>query len=87
MLHALTDGDQFAAFGSRVLITDDKLWPMAKGCSDGPEMRECYFEELTKCDISDVDVPKLSDNKVAILKKPGEEYNRNTRTVYTTPYG
>ena len=28
---ALTDGDQFHVSGSRVLIQDDKLWPMAKG--------------------------------------------------------
>lgn len=30
-LTALTDGDQFQVSGSRVLIQDDKLWPMAKG--------------------------------------------------------
>ena len=28
---ALTDGDQFHVSGSRVLIQDDKLWPMANG--------------------------------------------------------
>lgn len=28
---ALNDGDQFQVSGSRVLIQDDNLWPMAKG--------------------------------------------------------
>lgn len=28
LLHAFTDGDQFPTFASRVLINDDKLWPM-----------------------------------------------------------
>lgn len=28
---ALTDGDQFEKVGSRVLIQDEELWPMAKG--------------------------------------------------------
>jgi len=55
LLHALTDGDESATFGSRVLITDDKLWPMAKGCLHGPETRSCYFEDLTSCQLSHVD--------------------------------
>ena len=55
LLHALTDGDQFQQFGSRILITDDRLWPMAKGCENGPQTRECYFEPLTRCALSDVD--------------------------------
>jgi len=86
LLHALTNGDQFAAFGSRVLITDNKLWPMAKGCLGGrPETRECYFEKLTECNLSDVDDKKLGDNKFAIMKTPQDEYNRTIRTVYTSP--
>mmetsp|Transcript_2525 Transcript_2525/g.4547 ORF Transcript_2525/g.4547 Transcript_2525/m.4547 type:complete len:449 (-) Transcript_2525:36-1382(-) len=91
LLHALTDGDQFEKFGSRVLITDDKLWPMAKGCLHGPETRECYFEPLTKCKLSDVDNQTISsgggNNQVVetLLKMNGDEYERSIRTVYLSP--
>lgn len=27
----MTDGDQFDKHGSRVLLQDDELWPMARG--------------------------------------------------------
>ena len=83
LLHALTDGDKFK-FGSRVLINDDKLWPMAKGCLHGPQTRECYFEPLTKCKLSDVDDLSFNNTKVAVLQDPSEEYDRNVRTLYSS---
>ena len=79
-LHALTDGDQFTTDGSRVLITDDRLWPMAKGCLNGPETRECYFEPLTKCTISDV-----QDVNSTLLSKNGDAYDLATHVVYLSP--
>lgn len=81
-MHALTDGDQYEKYGSRVLITDDKLWPMAKNCAHGPQTRECYFEPLTKCQMSDVDDKQLMTDSVKLLEKNMDEYDRNTRTVY-----
>ena len=49
LFHALTDGDAYDAdvISSRVLLSDNKLWPMAKGCEHGPETRDCYFEPLS----------------------------------------
>eukprot|EP00956_Cyclotella_meneghiniana_P007826 scaffold10442_cov22-Cyclotella_meneghiniana.AAC.1 len=84
MLHALTDGDQFDKHGSRVLLQDDKLWPMAKGCQHGPETRECYFEPLSKCKLSNAD-PIRSNNatKVYILKNHNDDYDRTVRMIYT----
>jgi hypothetical protein len=110
LLHALNDGDQFDMFGPRVLINDDRLWPMARGCIHGPETREvslllpkgsytviffllknvifchpnlqCYFEPLTNCTISHVDAD--GSNNALSLKLNGDEYNRQTRTVYLT---
>lgn len=82
LLHALTDGDKFRKFGSRILISDDKLWPMAKGCANGPETRECYFEPLTSCKLSDVDPLDTSDRSVA-LNDANDEYDRSIRTVYS----
>ena len=82
LLHALTDGDKFKEFGSRILITDDKLWPMAKGCANGPETRECYLEPLTSCNLSDVDALHTSEN-AAELKDVSEEYDRSIRTLYS----
>ena len=83
LLHALTDGDKFKQFGSRVLITDDLLWPMAKGCEDGPETRECYFEPLTSCKLSDVDAISTSDKSAALTDVKGE-YDRSIRSLYST---
>ncbi len=83
LLHALTDGDKFRKFGSRVFITDDKLWPMAKGCANGPETRECYFEPLTSCKLSDCDPLNTSDRAVA-LEDVNAEYDRSIRTLYST---
>ena len=80
LAHALTDGDSFAKFGSRVLITDNKLWPMAKGCLQGPETRECYFQPLTKCKYTDVDT---GGKNSIVLKTEKDEYDRSIRTVYT----
>ncbi|KAL7447630.1 hypothetical protein ACHAXS_000028, partial [Conticribra weissflogii] len=60
---------------------------MAKGCEHGPETRECYFEPLTKCKMSDVDEYKgadLNNTKIKILSKPDEEYDRSVRTLYTS---
>ena len=82
MLHAFTDGDGFPKHSSRVLMTDEKLWPMAKGCLKGPETRECYFEPLSKCSMSDVD--KTGSRNATVLVDYKEEYNRSQRTLYTS---
>jgi len=83
MVHAFTDGDQYAKFGSRVLITDDKLWPMAKGClNGGPQTRECYFEALTSCKLSDVD--EIRTKNSTVLQSARDEYDRSLRTVYSS---
>jgi len=82
MLHALTDGDQFKKYGSRILITDNKLWPMAKGCTNGPETRECYFEPFSSCQFSDVD--DMHSPNAKVLGDVNEEYDRTTRTIYTS---
>jgi len=90
MLHAFTDGDKFREYGktSRVLITDEKLWPMAKGClNGGPQTRECYFEPLTSCKLSDVDSMYINNkinNNTAKLIEVQEEYDRTKRTVYSS---
>ena len=81
-LHAASDGDD-ARLGRRILLHDDGLWPMARNCSHGPETRECYFEPLSNCRLSDVD--NISDGSVAILSNAKEDYNRSKRTVYTSP--
>ena len=67
-----------------MLITDDKLWPMARGCADGPETRECYFEPLTKCTLADANVNNQSNRSIELAKNGGE-YDRTTRTVLTSP--
>ena len=82
MLHAFTDGDEYPKHASRVLMTDDKLWPMAKGCLHGPQTRECYFEPLSTCSLSDVDGE--SSRNATILKDFKEEYDRSIRTLYTS---
>ena len=79
---ALTDGDKFQEYGSRVLIQDDQLWPMAKGCPYGAETRECYFEPLSSCNFSNVDAFDLHSPNVHVLEKADEEYNRTVRTLY-----
>jgi hypothetical protein len=107
----LTDGDKFVEAGSRVLIQDEELWPMAKGtlckigqfkriysielslinncvtfqgCKHGPETRECYFEPLTYCKLSQVDpIHSSNQSNVHVLEKFGDEYNREVRTLYT----
>ena len=82
-LHAFSDGDD-ASLGRRVLINDEALWPMAKGCKHGPETRDCYFVPISNCNIKHADSIKATDGSVAILKTPMEEYNRSARTVYTS---
>lgn len=93
LLHALTDGDALhsckepnapcrAKFASRILITDDKLWPMAKGCTKGPETRECYFEPLTTCKLTDLD--EMHTDNSTVLMDYKDEYDRSLRTVYST---
>lgn len=81
LLHALTDGDQFQQFGSRILITDDRLWPMAKGCENGPQTRECYFEPLTRCTLSDVD--EIHSKNAYELSNHNDEYDRSIRTLFS----
>ncbi len=80
LLHAFTDGDQL--FSSRVLITEDALWPMAKGCPHGPETMECYFEPLTRCTFSNVDA--LTSRNATALVNVKDEYDRSLRTVYSS---
>lgn len=86
MLHAFSDGDNFER-GRRVLINDDKLWPMSKGCKHGPETRECYFLPLTNCKLSDVDPIEeydAKDGSVAVLAAAKDEYDRSVRTLYSS---
>ncbi|KAL7483297.1 hypothetical protein ACHAW6_008951 [Cyclotella cf. meneghiniana] len=83
MLHAFTDGDNFTQ-GGRILINDDALWPMAKGCKHGPETRECYFLPFTNCNLRDVDPIDANDGSVAVLKDTKDEYNRTVRTLYSS---
>jgi hypothetical protein len=83
LLHALTDGDKFEKYGSRILITDEILWPMAKGCPNGPETRDCYFEPLTSCKLSDVDSLLPPSRKAAELENANDEYHRSIRTLYS----
>ena len=83
LLDAFTNGDTYPKFDSRVLITDDKLWPMAKGCLHGPQTRECYFEPLTSCTLAHVN--NMSDTvNSTVLKTEKDEYDRSIRTVYTS---
>ena len=98
LFHALTDGDAIvkqkseaeidgaydAAVSSRVLLSDDKLWPMAKGCEHGPETRDCYFEPLSStCTLKHVN--NISDTQHSfVLSKTNEEYNRSVRTIYSS---
>ena len=87
LFHALTDGDGYDAkrgLGSRVLLTDDRLWPMARGCVHGPQTRECYFMALSgTCTLMDVD--RMSDISNSItLNDTKDEYDRNIRTVYSS---
>jgi len=81
MIHAFTDGDNFEN-GRRVLINDEKLWPMAKGCKHGPETRECYFLPLTNCKLSDVD--PVDRGSAAVLAGAKDEYDRSVRTLYSS---
>ena len=67
-----------------MLITDDKLWPMARGCADGPETRECYFEPLTKCTLADANVNDQRKESIELVKN-GDNYDRRTRMVLTSP--
>mmetsp|Transcript_9589 Transcript_9589/g.19889 ORF Transcript_9589/g.19889 Transcript_9589/m.19889 type:complete len:452 (+) Transcript_9589:200-1555(+) len=83
MLHAFSDGDDPSA-GRRVLINDNNLWPMAKGCKNGPETRECYFLPLTKCRLSDVDPIDAKDGSVALIDQKRDDYDRSARTVYSS---
>ena len=82
LLHAFTDGDQFSTSGSRVLIAEDALWPMAKGCLHGPETMECYFEPLTSCTLSNVDTTTSSNATTLVNVK--DEYDRSLRTIYSS---
>ena len=84
LLQSFTDGDTYPKFPSRVLINDDKVWPMAKGCiNNGPETRECYFEPLTTCQLSNVNDIKDKQNSVALVSEK-DEYDRSKRTVYSS---
>ena len=52
------------------------------GCRHGPETRECYFEPLTQCKLSDADI--ISDTQKSFaLKTHNDEYDRNIRTLYS----
>mmetsp|Transcript_33948 Transcript_33948/g.81234 ORF Transcript_33948/g.81234 Transcript_33948/m.81234 type:complete len:460 (+) Transcript_33948:455-1834(+) len=94
LMHALSDGDKFekGVVGSRIILQDDLLWPMAKGCihkdPDGRSIqtRECYFEPLSSCKLSDVDKidfdPK--NKAVQVLKSHDSDYDRSARTVYSS---
>ena len=82
-LHAFSDGDN-ASLGRRILISDEELWPMAKGCKHGPETRECYFVPFTNCNLNDVDPINAEETKAAVLSDAKEEYDRSVRTVYTS---
>ena len=60
-----------------------KLLPMAKGCLNGPQTRECYFLPLTSnCNLSDVD--DISSDQSVVLKSEKDEYDRSKRTVYSS---
>ena len=54
----------------------------SEGCQHGPETRECYFEPLTQCKVSDAD-PISDTTKAFALKTPNDEYDRSIRTLYT----
>ncbi|KAL3822393.1 hypothetical protein ACHAXA_010871 [Cyclostephanos tholiformis] len=97
LFHALTDGDGYdvvdhrggeygagAGGGPRVLLTDDRLWPMARGCPHGPPTRECYFVPLSEtCTLDDVD--DINDHERSIvLNDTNDEYDRSLRTVYSS---
>lgn len=85
-LHAFSDGDNSDASnnagGRRILISDDALWPMARGCKHGSETRECYFVPFTNCKLSDVD--EIGSAQSVALQDAKEEYDRSIRTVYTS---
>jgi len=81
LLHALTDGDDLT-HGSRILVNDDKLWPMAKGCREGPETRECYFEPLSRCTMADADA--MHSSNATVLAAVKDDYDRKLRTLYST---
>lgn len=56
----------------------------AKGCLNGPQTRECYFEPLTSnCKLSDVDDISSTENSV-VLATEKDEYDRNKRTIYSS---
>jgi len=82
LLHSFSDGDNSEG-GRRILINDEKLWPMAKGCRHGPQTRECYFLELTNCKLSDVDSIEANES-VSVLAKAKDEYDRSVRTLYSS---
>jgi hypothetical protein len=77
LFHALTDGDAYDAdvISSRVLLSDNKLWPMAKGCEHGPETRHCYFEPLSStCTLDHIN--NISDKQHSyVLSKTNEDHN------------
>ena len=58
------------------------MWPMAKGCKNGPETRECYFEPLTTCTLADLD--EMHTGNATLLADYKDEYERSLRTVYST---
>ncbi|KAL3789123.1 hypothetical protein ACHAWO_012656 [Cyclotella atomus] len=84
-LHAFSDGDDASSSGRRrILVADEELWPMARGCKHGTsEMRECYFVPFSNCNLSHVDSINDSEHSVA-LKDAKQEYDRGIRTVYTS---
>ena len=94
LMQALSDGDKFekGIAGSRIILHDDLLWPMAKGCihkdADGMSIqtRECYFEPVSSCKLSDVDPMDFDPNNkaVQVLNKHDSDYDRSARTVYSS---
>ena len=82
-IHAFGDGDD-PKLGRRVLVNDERLWPMAKNCRHGPETRECFFLPLSSCGMGDVDAIGSSMN-AAELEDAKEDYDRSIRTIYTSP--
>ena len=81
-IHAFGDGDN-STLGRRVLVNDERLWPMAKNCRHGPETRECFFLPLSSCGMGDVDAPHTLN--AAELADAKEEYDRSIRTIYSSP--
>eukprot|EP00956_Cyclotella_meneghiniana_P003380 scaffold4079_cov44-Cyclotella_meneghiniana.AAC.5 len=72
-LHAFLDGDD-ASLGRRILINDEKIWPMARGCRHGNklETRDCYFVPLSNCNIHHADTIITNDEDNTNNKNDGK---------------